>query len=243
MPGIRKHVPEGKGVVMDALSSARNIAARLFMDAQSSSNSSAGNTSSTTDSTAANLLDPEASLAQSKSGDAVYLSAAARQAGADGLTLDNVSRIARHQYVYDQFDAVTSKAVSLASTAAELNKQLPDPDAVSSLDDVADQFGALTDVLNSVLGQMEYDTNPPFTFSMSSDGKVMVTGREGDDEDAERSAEAGAIENLINNAQYGGSSIAAAMKPFSALDILSGGDDSSSSGSAAGGLGSFLASA
>jgi hypothetical protein len=226
---------------MDALSNARNIAARLFMDAQSSSNNSS--TSATTDASAANLLDADASLATTTKGDTVYLSAAARSAGADGLTLDNVSRIARHQYVYDQFDAVTTKALSLASTAADLNQKLPDPDAISALDDVSDQFGALSDVMNSVLGQMEYDTSPPFTFSMSSDGKIIVTGREGDEKDAARPAEAGAVENLLNNAQYGGTSIAAAMRPFSALDILAGNSDSSSSGSYAGGLGSFLADA
>jgi hypothetical protein len=173
-------------------------------------------------------------LSHTIAGDAVWLSAAARQAGDSGLTLDNVSRIARNRSVYGQVDGGIGLARQVADLMVEARKELPSD--APEIAELQEKLDALTPALNSGLKLLNYKVPPEVSLTVDDNGKLRVQP----DEDGTTHPEAAGIENLLNNAQYGGALVADAMQSWSPLQALNAASGkSSSSGSSSGLLGAM----
>ncbi len=172
-------------------------------------------------------------LSHTIAGDAIWLSAAARQAGDTGLTLDNVSRIARNQAVYGQVDGAIGLARKVADLMVEARKELPSD--APEIAELQEQLDSLAPSLNQGLKLLNYKVPPEVALTVSDAGKLQVAAGE----DGSTHPEAAGIENLLNNAQYGGALVAQSMQAWSPLQALNAANGQSSSSTSYGLLGAM----
>ncbi len=153
-------------------------------------------------------------LSHTIAGDAVWLSAAARQAGDTGLTLDNVSRIARNKAVFGQIDGAIGIANKIAGLMVEARKELPSTEP--QIAELQTKLDTITPALNQGLKLLNYKVPPEVSLSVDDAGKLKVQP----DGSGDLHPEASGIENLLNNARYGGAMVAEAMQKWSPLAAL-----------------------